>query len=559
MSRSMAVRLIWPILGIGLFCVFVVGSEAWNGRDVHAARPPVWEDLPSVRGTLRVTTFGSGAAGASPTSHVSVYVNGRNGYGGMEDNDLRGFLDGAFKWGWNQPDQVHVRIGRRGEAPAYGEHELFRVIQRWSGIELPPGAVVDRARLSLVVEKGPAHPVRVVLYAVKNDWNPGNGGIERNSTSPPMPGEVWWNDVGYEERPWGLPGAGFASDTHPEADTDAMPLAETIYRPGDPVVELSSARLARYATQRIREGLPLLLLLKLADTDEDVPGSVLTVYAGEHGATRDLGRRPRLELEWRSSAETRAEEYAILLEHGRSLTLPRMRGGADASHVFIEFDAEPGHADPVIEVRGGAGGNVTPWQRAGAPIPSKWEWLEVRLTAAADPVVLGEAFTAELRDTWVTTGPPEEQRVIWTFVSPTGVRHDVPAEYVGDNTWKVEFFPDELGRWHYEWSQHFTDEGYRSAVLPFDVLIGSRENALMQVERFAQMLEQWRPEPGSPEHWRWMVRFARIERAAMQLETPETYRSAAGLRLRELLNRSRAILGNGPPPPIPQRPDAPRP
>ncbi|MGB7214342.1 MAG: hypothetical protein WBE98_04810 [Gammaproteobacteria bacterium] len=109
----------------------------------------------------------------------------------------------------------------------------------------------------------------------------------------------------------------------------------------------------------------------------------------------------------------------------------------------------------------------------------------------------------------------------------------------------------------YEWSQQFTEEGYRSAVLPFDVLLGSRENALIQVERFAQMLEQARPAPGSPEHWRWMVRFARIERAAMQFETPETFRSAAGLKLRELLNRSRAILGNGPPPPIPQRPDAP--
>jgi len=558
MSRSIAVRLPWLVLGIGLVVVFVVGALAFHDRNVPTARPQVWQELPSVRGTLRVTTFGDDSAGTPGASHVSVYVNGMNGYDGMEDNDLRGFLDGAFKWGWNQPDQIHVRIGRRGEAPAYGEHELFRVIHRWSGIELPPGTVVDRARLTLVVEKGPVHPVRVLLYAVKKDWNPGNGGVERNSVSPPLPGEVWWNDVGFEERPWGLPGAGFASDAHPEADTDAMPLAEAVYRPGDAVVELSSAQLARYATQRIRDGLPLLLLLKLADADEDVPGSVLTVYAGEHGATRDLGRRPRLELEWRSFAEIRAEEHAIHLEHGRTLTLPRMPVGVGGSYSFIEFDAEPGHADPVIEVRGGGGDKASSWRSVGAPIRGEWEWLEVRLTAAADPVVLGEAFTAELRDTWVTTGPPAEQRVIWTFISPTGIRHDVRAHYVGDNTWKVEFFPDELGRWHYEWSQRFTEEGYRSEVLPFDVLIGSRENALLQVERFAQALEQTRPAPGSPEHWRSMVQFARIERAAMQFETPETFRSEEGLRLRGLLNRCRAILGNGPPPPIPQRPDAPR-
>lgn len=559
MSGSRAMRLVWIVAAIGVFHTLVMSTRAFNDRGARATTPQVWQDLPSVRGTLRVTAFGGDSVGPAGAWHVSVYVNGRNGYDGMKDNDIRGFLDGAFKWGWNQPDQIHVRIGRRGEAPAYGEYELFRVLHRWSGIELPPGTVVDRARLILTVEKGPSHPVRVLLYAVKKDWNPGNGGVERNSTSPPLPGEVWWNDAGFEERPWGLPGAGFASDTHPEADTDAMPLAETVYRPGDAVVELSSVQLARYATQRIREGLPLLLLLKLADADEDVPGSVLTVYSGEHGATRDLGRRPRLELGWRSSAEKRSKVYGIHLEHGRSLTLPRMPAEVGGSHFYIEFDVEPGYADPVIEVRGGAGDAASPWQRAGAPIHSEWEWLEVRLTAAVEPVILGEAFTAELRDTWVRTGPPAEQRVVWTFISPTGIRHDVLAQYVGDNTWKVEFVPDELGRWHYEWSQQFTEEGYRSAVLPFDVLLGSREGAVIQVERFAGMLEQTRPTPGSPEHWRAMVQFARLERAAMQFETPETFPSDEGLMLRKLLGRCRAILGNGPPPPIPQRPDGHRP
>src|SRR5690606_26881097 len=166
MQRSMTVRLAWFVAGFGVLFALVIGARAFRDRDLPAESRPVWQDLPSVRGTLRVTAFGDGPAGAPMAPHVSAYVNGSNGYDGMEDNDLRGFLDGMFKWGWNQPDQVHVRIGRRGEAPAYGEHELFRVIQRWSGIELPPVTIVDRARLSLVVEKGPAHPVRVGLYAV---------------------------------------------------------------------------------------------------------------------------------------------------------------------------------------------------------------------------------------------------------------------------------------------------------------------------------------------------------------------------------------------------------
>src|SRR5690606_41242260 len=180
----------------------------------------------------------------------------------------------------------------------------------------------------------------------------------------------------------------------------------------DDVVDLSSTQLARYATQRIREGMPLLLLLKLADTDEDVPGSVLTVYSGEHGATRDLGRRPRLELEWRSSAEKRAEEHAIFLEHGRSLTLPRMRAGAGESY-FIEFEAEPDHANPVIEVRGGTGGEVSAWQRAGSPTRGDWEWRQGRRTCAGDADVLGHAVTAEPRDTGLLQGPREPHTARW--------------------------------------------------------------------------------------------------------------------------------------------------
>src|SRR5690606_25706587 len=154
MQRSIAVRLAWLFAGFGLLSALAIGARTFRDRDLPAESRQVWQDLPSVRGTLRVTVFGDGPAGAPMASHVSVYANGSDGYDGMEDNDLRGFLDGMFKWGWNQPDQVHVRIGRRGEAPAYGEHGLFRVIQRWSGVELPPGAIVDGARLAPGVDEG---------------------------------------------------------------------------------------------------------------------------------------------------------------------------------------------------------------------------------------------------------------------------------------------------------------------------------------------------------------------------------------------------------------------
>ena len=184
------------------------------------------------RGTLVLSTYSDSEAKAiQPALHRSVFVNGPT-YSGMEDNDLRGHLDGTFKYAWNQPTQVHVRIGRRNTGPRYGEFEIFRVLERWDGIHLPGGAQVRNARIRIGVEESPADTVAVVIYEVKKDWNPGTGGTLNNNVSPPKPGEVWWNDAGFQQTSWGLPGAGYASDSDPQADTGEMPLAEAVVCPG---------------------------------------------------------------------------------------------------------------------------------------------------------------------------------------------------------------------------------------------------------------------------------------------------------------------------------------
>ena len=103
----------------------------------------------------------------------------------------------------------------------------------------------------MTVERGPETPLRVMLYAVNKEWNPGGGGIEANNASPPKPGEVWWNDVGFEEKAWGLPGVGFAARGDPDADTDVMALADATYRPGEDKIVLRSDELSSYATARI--------------------------------------------------------------------------------------------------------------------------------------------------------------------------------------------------------------------------------------------------------------------------------------------------------------------
>ncbi len=346
------------------------------------------------RGVLRLSRFEAGARAANPQLHRSVYVNGPD-YCGMKDNDVRGFLDGGFIWGWNQSTQIHVRFGRTGEYsnPMYGENELFRVLHRWDGISLPTTFELSDCRLILHVEEGPPRPLRLLVYAVARDWNPGSGGVNGNNVSVPKPGEVWWGDAAFEQAPWGLPGAGFASDSHPEADTGAHALAEAAWSPGDDRVVFQSGALTRHAAERIRQEKPLLLLLKLTDAQEDIPGCFFNLYSGEHGDSRNTVRRPRLELEWCSTAETESIAHDVFLEYGRSYELPRQSAGGGLW--IASFEAVHGYATPGIQVREGTGDNAGPWRRASFPFEPEGDWFQLRLLAMPDPVELGDRFEAE--------------------------------------------------------------------------------------------------------------------------------------------------------------------
>ena len=511
-------------------------------------------DPPGVKGTLRLSRYGVDSRSKEPQRHVSRYVSGTY-YGGMEDNDLRGFTDGSYQWGWNQPGQVHVRLGRTGEkqvrSPRYGEQEIFRVIQRWDQILLPAQSRVLSAQLVLTLEEGPARETRIMLYEVKKDWNPGTGGVHENNVSVPKQGEVWWNDVAFGEIAWGLPGVGFASGEHPDADTDAMPLADAVCRPGDSSVAFSSPRLARYISERIAQGKPLLILLKLSDYQEDIPGTLISFYSGNHGDSRNAARRPRLVLEWESAAEQDGFAEDVFLEYGRSMTLPAIPApGSD--WIAISFDSEPGYAQPLIDARGLDGCALSPWTRASHPFSWSGESIQVRVSAVTDPVVLGQSFVADVKDTWVVTAPPEKQVVGWTFVSPTGLRHVVNAEYRGRFRWTVSFAPDEIGPWQYYWTQNFAERPYRSSVGLFDVVVGGRSSSRSQLWTFAERLEIEGRSSNRDELRRQWVLFSRLQRAAIQLEDPASFAATQGRDLRNLINRVRSLLWGKPiPDPIP--------
>jgi len=427
---------------------------------------------------------------------------------------LRGFVDGGFAWAWNQATQMHVRLGRTDfwNPPRYGEHELFRALQRWSHIQLPPHTEVLSARLELVVDQGPNWPVRILLYEVKKDWGPGSGGIYNNNISIPKDGEVWWNDAFFGETRWGLPGAGLASREHPEADTDVMPLADALYHPGKSRLLFTSDQLASYITRRVNEGKPLLFLLKACDHHEDLPGSMLELCSGDYGDAYNTHLRPRLTLEWKSFAEVGCFEERIFLEYGRRYHCrpEQLNGGRMAA---VSFWAHDGYENPTLMTLENDDADPYPVS-FGKPFRVRKEIVGLQVTAAHEPVLLGSAFEAELSETWVVAVPPEQQMVAWVFISPTGKKHKIPAAYQGRFRWRVQFHPDEIGRWRFYW-RHTLDQRLNTGPLQFfDVVADDLSTLRVGLKSLAQTLSDAET-LSEKEKSLVLTRFLRLQRAAV--------------------------------------------
>jgi hypothetical protein len=544
-------RLVPRLLCVGLLLVGGCGS------------PPEVADVPDpvlprpVEGVLRISAHGgegtpAGLSTSSSTAltHTAVWVNGPH-YRGHSDNDIRGFLDGHAKFAWNQSTQIHVRVGRLGGTPApyVGERELFRNLHRWEGVRIPDGATLTAASLELDVEIAHAGELDLFLYQLHKDFFPGEGGVDRNNNSAPNPGEVWWGERARGQDLWGLPGAGFASETHPDADTPVEALARARYVPGTSTVSFESRALADYIEEQVVAGEPLRFLLKLSDTLEDVEGPVLGLYSAEYGDSRNTAHRPRLRLEWLDPSERWQLERPILLEHGRSMVLPRIESPG-MSGLSVGFLPADGAASPRVLVRGGRGEAVSEWIEAALPISMDWDWVEVRLEALVNPTPIGQAFQAGLRDTWVTSGAPEDQEVFWTFVSPSGARHDVLAKYSGDYSWEVEFVPDEIGQWAYQWRQQFIGQPFESPVGVFDVFVADYESALEALQRLTARIEASGLESERARIDAYGSAFNRLQRAILAFETPESFPlngdSGDRTRAAELLDAAREVMSMEP-------------
>ena len=529
-----------------VIALLVAGVGCRNGDEsgpADSSSEPERAAVENVQGRLRVAAYGPD--GGPPTVvHRTRFVRGPE-YQGVEDVDLRGFLDGRFFYGWNQPTQGHFRIGRRPTTPRWGETELFRAVFRWDGLGLPPDSRIRRAALDFQVEKPVKRDLDVMLYSVLPEFEPGQGGVEENSTSPPKPGEVWWGAARHEERPWSHPGVGFASETHEAADTPATALAQARLPAQGMEFRFTSGELTQYVEARVREGLAPQFLVKVADVQEDERGTWLHVWGVNEGDLRNTRRRPVLDLRWSAEGESAALDRHVILEHGRVLELPPQRR-AGARHVAASFEAEEGFEAPTLQVRGIQEGEPGPWQTVLGPIPlpEAWDAWQVRAVAATDPVELGSPFVDGVFDTWVVTAPPEAQTVAWTFVSPSGEIHEVDAAYDGDWHWTASITPWELGRWHYRWSHAFTKRGWESSEGSFDVVALEPGTVARGLDALLERIEREAPESSDRDLSPLAEEFWRLERAALASHTPEAWAAPGGRAIFDRLTAVRVALSD---------------
>ena len=341
--------------------------------------------FPNLTGVLRLSRLDP--ASTSHVTHECVLTAGC-GYHGMDDNDIRGHLDGTFHYAWNQVSQKYVRTGRIEHLFRFGEYELFRALQRWDDLPLPQEARIEGAELRLQVQESDVEFDRtLLLYAMRRDWNPGGGGVSKNNLSPPAPGEVWWNEARHGDEAWGLPGGSCTSDRDP------APLAEATLPHGGTELTFSSGRLTRYVAGQVTQGKPLLFMIKLQDHQEDVPGSLIHIWSESEGDDKGRSRKPELALRWTMPGEPVVEED-VLLEPGRALVYPS--GEAN----FVTFGDAQGQPFEVAARASGCGWRVV----QGGHLRDTES--EVRIRAVSNAVPIGSTFSARFRDTWVRTAAP---------------------------------------------------------------------------------------------------------------------------------------------------------
>ena len=223
-----------------------------------------------------------------------------------------------------------------------------------------------------------------------------------------------------------------------------------------------------------------------------------------------------------------------------------------ANRWALSFHPTLGYESPKIEVRGGSSSSSSEWRSAAIATEVDWDWVQARFVAARNPVSLGTAFKSEFVDTWVPHANPEEQTVTWHFTDPLGRETELRGSYEGHFRWRVSFYPEILGRWSYYLDHNLNWPPYRSEQVFFDVLGDDLTVVSDHLEKLAQRIEG--SELTTP-HARFEAfgdEFLRLERAGIQILTPETFRSELGVKFSSRVDEIRRELGEA----LPEQPSA---
>jgi hypothetical protein len=377
--------------------------------------------------------------------------------GVVEDTDIRGFLDGKTKYDFNQGTAYHMRAGRRIDGPYDGELELKRSLVRWKLPRIPRSARISDVRVHLWVEgfslDSPIRedasrlPMHLYAYPVDQDWNPGRGGVGADSFSEAAPGEASWSEARAGERAWPAPGGLALGST---------PVAVGRIEGDDRWVELGGGELRRFLEQCLAEGRSLDLLFKLDDVEEDRWGTEIALLTSNFGDDRDAhSKRPRLELDLVLPLPEIRHEESFILEPGQEKILPILQHGGSPVLVNASFpDAPEEPLQPGLWIRGGGSDQKgeADWAPVHGPMVLDWDWCQLKVSAAPEPMLLGETFEVRLQEPWVSPGPREVQRPELVLIAPSGQVHRVDGRPVDKVNFEITFTPDEPGLWRYGWS-----------------------------------------------------------------------------------------------------------
>jgi hypothetical protein len=230
----------------------------------------------------------------------------------------------------------------------------------------------------------------------------------------------------------------------------------------------SGERLRSHVEELLGQRKTLDVLIKASRLDEELPGSIKTFYSREFGDDFNPELRPALEIEWCAPALW-VEEWPFVLEAGEMCTLrPRQpltmeEKATLAASMQLEPAEGAGALPPEVwavgwNVDGTATGSPHPLE---IPLQGTSSDLELRLSAAVNPILAGEKASISLLETWAPlVERPQNLIVPFYFISPSGRQIQVTARHVGSFRYVADILPDEISVWTYTWKVQ-TDKRFK--------------------------------------------------------------------------------------------------